>query len=225
MRERPHLASEDLSLLRFNYTFLNRRNYPLKESAWDNPDFAEGLEVTLLLKPTATVVKWTSDGNEVIAYWHQEAVIDIRSNTAVRVQYRTQGREGYFQHSNNPRILEGKELWDIAEAVFAHMITNNASAMNLKAPTYFLSIMRRAPHDDLMSRFSSLSQPVLPGTQYRNGLGIHFSINSIVFLNPEAISVQTGYHEGDLSASGNTLELNFINGKWVVVLNKEDWIS
>ena len=71
MRERPHLASEDLSLLRFNYTFLNRRNYPLKESAWDNPDFAEGLEVTLLLKPTATVVKWTSDGNEVIAYWHQ----------------------------------------------------------------------------------------------------------------------------------------------------------
>lgn len=225
-KERPYISPADLPLLRINYVYINRRNYPVKETTWDNPNFTDGVTATMLVKPTATVIRGLSgDGKEFSAYWHQEAVVDIRSNTAVRVQFLIQGREGGSQYPSYSRVLEGNELWGIVEVAFRYLFTNNASAAQQQSPAFFISLLRRDPPDTIVRRFADVGKPVLPDSAFKEGAGIKFFVNSITFLNKDTVSVQAGYYEGNLSASGDTLILNRENGKWIVVSSKQDWIS
>ena len=226
VKERPYLSPPDLPLLRINYVYLDRQNAPVKESTWDNPISAEQVTATMLVKPTATVIRGVSgDGKSFTAYWHQEAVVDIRTNTAERVRYLVQGREGGFQFPTDARLLEGDELWAIVETALRYMFTKNSSGAQQNAPAFFVSLLRRDPPDTLIRHFSGGAIPVFPDSAFKEGAGLKFFVNSIVFLDKDTVSVQAGYYEGNMSASGDTLILKRENDKWVVMSSRQDWIS
>lgn len=225
-KERPFLTPSDLSLLRVNYVYLNRADHPVKQSSSDNPYSAEMIKATMLVKPTATLIRGVSgDGKDFSAFWHQEAVVEIRTNTGVRVQFLTQGHEGSSSHPNYATVLKGYDLWDIVEASLRHMFRNNASAAQQRAPAYFISFLRRDPPASFFQRFSELSIPVLPGSTFETGKGLKFYVRSIAVSGDESVIVQAGYYEGNLSSSGDTLTLRKEDGKWKVVEAKQDWIS
>jgi len=225
-KERPYLSPPDLPLLRINYVYLDRQNAPVKEPTWDNPISTEQVTATMLIKPTATVIRGVSgDGKEFSAYWYQEAEVDIRTNTAVRVRFLTQGREGGYQFPSHARILEGDELWAIVEAALRYMFVNNASAAQQNAPAYFVSLLRRDPPENFIRRFADVAIPVRPESAFKEGTGLKFFVTSIIFLDNDSVSVQAGYHEGNMSASGDTLTLKRENEKWIVMSSRQDWIS
>ena len=226
IKECPYLSPGDLPLLRVNYVYIDRQNAPLRDPALDTPTGTGQITATMLVKPTATVIRGvSSDDKAFSAYWYQEAEVVIRTNTAVRVRFLTQGREGGYQFPSHARILEGDELWAIVEAALRYMFVNNASAAQQNAPAYFVSLLRRDPPENFIRRFADVAIPVRTESDFKEGAGLKFFVTSITFLDNDTVSVEAGYYEGNMSASGNTLTLKRENEKWIVMSSRQDWIS
>ena len=180
----------------------------------------------MLVKPTATLIRGVSgDGKDFSTLWYQEAVVEVRSNTGVRVQFLTQGHDGSYSHPSYATVLEGDELWDIVEASLRYMFKTNASGAQQQASRYFTSFFRRDPPASFIQRFSGLPKPLLPGSTFEQGKGLMFYVNSIVILEDGSVTVRAGYYEGNMSSSGDTLILRKEDGKWIVIEERQDWIS
>jgi hypothetical protein len=113
----------------------------------------------------------------------------------------------------------------IYEAVFRHQFESNSSGMKSAAPAYFLSIEGRDPPADLLNRFAGNQPPVRPGSEYQMGLGLLFHVDGIREIDPATIEVDGGYHEAELSSSGNTYRVQRRGGSWIVISDEMHWIS
>lgn len=130
----------------------------------------------------------------------------------------------------------------VREAVFKHMFTHNASGMKDRAGVYFLAIdegggKRRDPSPALMARFAAQRPRVEPVSRadisFDQGVihrqtgerGILFRIGAIKRVKDDVVEVEGGYHEGNLSASGNVYRVERIAGVWVVTGDKMEWIA
>ncbi len=124
--------------------------------------------------------------------------------------------------------FEGKDhnnLLDICEALFRYQFINNASGAQQKADAYFLSIYEADPPRDLIARFENNVPPVKSGFEFRIGDGIKFEIRSFTRLDENNIKIKGGYYEGGLSSSCNTYRLRRIEGVWMVISDRMEWIS
>ncbi len=135
-------------------------------------------------------------------------------------------------------------LWqadDIREAVFRHLFAHNASGLQNHADAYYLSVgpfwfdpgegflKRFAGHKPPVRKFSECRPPdEFPGRprNIKTGReGLIFRVRFIRRVGLQEFEVKGGYYEGFLSASGNTYRVRLMNGCWVVVRDRMDWIS
>jgi hypothetical protein len=123
---------------------------------------------------------------------------------------------------------------DIREAVFRHQFAHNASAIKQKAKAYYLAlgslINKRDPSSEFMQRFKghkpSVERASLAEERYgRIRDGLIFYIVEIRWINENEVEVSGGYHEGNMSSSGNKYQVVRKNGKWVVKKDTMKWIS
>ena len=118
-----------------------------------------------------------------------------------------------------------KQLLAICETVFRYLFEHNASAAQQNAAAYFLSINQQDAPAELLDRFVGHSPPVKPGSQFREGNGLKFRIDTINWLDKRTVEIEGGYYEGNVSASGNTYVLRRQKGSWRVIKKKPGWIS
>jgi hypothetical protein len=128
---------------------------------------------------------------------------------------------------------------DIREAVFRWQFANNASYdQNQKnAQVYFLEVNGRDPPDTLIKRFTDHKPPVrkvsscspegIKGVRDKKTgqRGLIFRVTTVKWLSETEVTLDGGYHENGLSASGNTYTLKKENEKWKVTKDKMHWMS
>ena len=124
-------------------------------------------------------------------------------------------RPGYAQQDN----------LDICEAVFRYLFKHNASKVQQKAKSYFITIFKQDPSDEFLARFTGNNPPVRKGSDFAIGEGLVFSIGSIIRIGEDTAQVCGGYYETGLSSSGNIYTVVRKNGLWVVENDEMLWIS
>ena len=118
------------------------------------------------------------------------------------------------------------------------MFAKNASGMQQNAKVYCLHFENGAdPPASFLARFASNKVPVRAGSacteDARSGVleiatkapGLAFRIDSIAWTDHDHATVQGGYYEAGLSASGNVYTLERQKGAWVVTKDEMTWIS
>jgi len=125
-------------------------------------------------------------------------------------------------------------LVKIEVAAFKALFKENASATKEKATYYFLSLTdsinkslpsvldklkRNSPEVKDISVFNSMTDQEKSEIDF-----LSFNISGVIVSGNKA-SVYCGYYEGNVSSSGNVIELRKRFGKWRVVSNKMMWIS
>jgi hypothetical protein len=118
------------------------------------------------------------------------------------------------------------------------MFGKNASGMHQHAKVYCLHFEQGAdPPASFLARFASLKTPVRAGSacseDARSGVvevatkapGLAFRIDSVQWTDKDHATVQGGYYEAGLSASGNVYTLERKSGAWVVTGDQMVWIS
>jgi hypothetical protein len=131
-------------------------------------------------------------------------------------------------------------------AVFQYQFEHNASGQQQTAKVYFMSVMilndstgyweDGDPGRQILHYFDGNIPPVKPFSKciYSNGglidretgeRGLLFMVNAIRLISNDQVEVDGGYYEGNLSSSGDTYYLSFIDGKWIVTKDIMHWIS
>ncbi|MCB9261337.1 MAG: hypothetical protein H6607_03020 [Flavobacteriales bacterium] len=138
-------------------------------------------------------------------------------------------KEG-LQNNNIPKTT----LVKIEVAAFKALFKENASATKEKATYYFLSLddslnqslpfvldklKRNSPKVKDISMFNNMTDEEKSEIDF-----LSFNISKVIVSGNKA-SVYCGYYEGNLSSSGNVVELKKRLGKWRVVSNEMIWIS
>jgi hypothetical protein len=129
---------------------------------------------------------------------------------------------------------------DVREAVFRHLFDHNASGMQKNAKVFCLQIEgKQDPSSELLRRFDGneprVKQASLcafkPG-HARGGVvdetgapGLIFRVDTIQHTGENAATVEGGYFEAGLSASGNVYELVREGNQWIVKKDTMKWIS
>ena len=54
---------------------------------------------------------------------------------------------------------------------------------------------------------------------------LRFSVAGVKWIDEITVEVEGGYYEGNLSSSGNVYRVHWLDGRWVVVGYKMNWIS
>lgn len=130
---------------------------------------------------------------------------------------------------------------DIREAVFRHLFTHNASGLQAGADAYYLAVgpFGLDPSDGFLKRFRDHKPPVRRVSECRppadsndrprsvktGRQGPIFRVTFVRRVGLREFEVKGGYYEGLLSGSGNTYRVRLVNGRWVVVQDRMDWIS
>ena len=127
---------------------------------------------------------------------------------------------------------------DVRQATFRWMFKKNASGMQLGAKVFCLHFEKGVdPPPAFLARFASNKIPVVAGsgctedartgvTQRSTGAhGLAFRIDSIKLTDPDHATVNGGYYEAGLSASGNVYTLERVSGAWTVTKDEMTWIS
>ena len=126
---------------------------------------------------------------------------------------------------------------DVREAVFRHMFGQNASGMQQGAGVYCLEVEQRDPSSGFLSRMRDVRVPLKAVSQCSasadkgvidkatNKRGLIFRIESISFKDARHATVNGGYYEAGLSASGNIYTVELRGKKWVVTKDQMTWIS
>lgn len=130
---------------------------------------------------------------------------------------------------------------DIREAAFRHLFRHNGSGLQDSADAYYLAVglFGLDPSDGFMKRFRDHKPPVrkasecLPPDSFpdrprnvKTGReGLVFRVTFARRVGLREFEIKGGYYEGALSASGNTYRVRLVNGRWVIVSDRLDWIS
>ena len=117
------------------------------------------------------------------------------------------------------------EEFDMCEAVFRYQFEHNASGHGTNAPAFYIRIFGDNPPKQFLLRFAGHHPPVNPGSRFKIGRGIAFSISSLKLTGPAKAEAGGGYYEGLLSSSGNTYYLEKKDGKWAVTRDVMHYIS
>lgn len=129
---------------------------------------------------------------------------------------------------------------DIYATVFRYLFDHNASGQQKDSNVYCLSMGEKNgdPSDKFMYRFAGDKPPVRKASECnviasrgtvvdgRTGKpGLMFRVTGIVWISSTEVTVDGGYEEGNMSASGNTYTVKKENGKWKVTNEGIGWIS
>ena len=127
---------------------------------------------------------------------------------------------------------------DLREATFRHMFKKNASGMQQSAGVYCLDFENTSdPPASFMARFARDPKTVRAGSactrsagsgvidKTTKARGLVFRIDAVKYADKDHATVNGGYYEAGLSASGNVYTLERQKGAWVVVKDEMSWIS
>ncbi len=126
----------------------------------------------------------------------------------------------------------------LREAVLRHMFKKNASGMQQTAKVFCIHFEKGAsPSAAFLARFSANRIRVVAGAgcdedasrgvieRATGAQGLAFRIDSIAWTDRDHATVDGGYYEAGLSASGNVYTLERKNGAWSVTKDEMRWIS
>jgi putative hemolysin len=138
----------------------------------------------------------------------------------------------------------------IREAVFRYQFQHNRSGISIPASAYCLTLgeyripydVTNDPSDEFIRRFEGHVPAVKKGSecyferrrgQLYTGVidretgepALVFRVESVKWVNNQAVVVEGGYNSNLLSASGNVYELTREEGKWVVEKVTLRWIA
>jgi hypothetical protein len=146
----------------------------------------------------------------------------------------------YAQENPPPaHVPAGVDADDVREAVFRHMFGSNASGQGAHAGVFCLEIENsQDPTPGFLARLKkNVRTPITPAsgctTTAQKGVvdnktharGLAFRIDSIAFKDARHATVNGGYYEAGLSASGNVYTVEKKASGWVVVKDEMMWIS
>lgn len=127
---------------------------------------------------------------------------------------------------------------DMREAVFRHMFKKNASGMQQSAKVYCLELENSSdPPASFMARFAHDPNTVRAGTgctkdaghgvidKTTKARGLAFRIDAVKYTDKDHATVNGGYFEAGLSASGNVYTVERLKGVWTVTKDEMTWIS
>ena len=143
-------------------------------------------------------------------------------------------KTGNVQEGLRNNEIPNSTLVKLEVTAFKALFKENASATKEKATYYFLSLTdstnrslpsvldklrRNSPEVKDISVFSKMTDKEKSEIDF-----LSFNISEVIVSGYKA-SVYCGYYEGNLSASGNVIELKRRFGKWRVVSNEMLFIS
>ncbi len=150
-------------------------------------------------------------------------------------------RDDEAQATENPPsapVPAGVDADDVREAVFRHMIGNNASGQQKGAGVYCLQVEGQTdPTPGFLARMKDLKKRIVAvsdcSASAEHGVvdkkthaqGLIFRIESVSFKDARNATVNGGYYEAGLSASGNIYTLERKASAWVVTKDQMMWIS
>jgi hypothetical protein len=118
------------------------------------------------------------------------------------------------------------------------MFKKNASGMQQSAGVYCLEFENKAdPPAAFMARFAHDPKSVVAGShcslsassgvveKTTKARGLAFRIDAVKYTDKDHATVDGGYYEAGLSASGNVYTLERQKGAWVVTKDQMTWIS
>lgn len=182
--------------------------------------------------PDTMRIQHLRDGTARPAGFMSDAILFHRAESHVlqRGAKSTEERDTKLDHAlTMDTILFGgdgrEQLLAICEAVFRYQFEHNASAAQQKASAYFLSIDGKDAPTDLLNRFEGQRPAVKAGSEFSEGKGLNFRIDTLIWLDEVTVEAEGGYYEGNVSASGNTYRLERQDGTWKVITKKGQWIS
>ncbi|MGH7328654.1 MAG: hypothetical protein ACREJX_09925 [Polyangiaceae bacterium] len=127
---------------------------------------------------------------------------------------------------------------DVREAVFRHMFGQNASGIQQGSGVYCLEVEnQRDPTAGFLSRMHDVRTPVKAVSKCSASAdkgvidkstgkhGLIFRIESVAFKDGHHATVNGGYYEAGLSASGNIYTVELRGTTWVVTKDQMMWIS
>lgn len=119
--------------------------------------------------------------------------------------------------------LSSEEM-EIYEAVVRYQILHSAAGGRRISPA-FVIICDKNPPAAFLERFDAHSPPVYAAQRYKGMMSVLYVLGPIDRPTDDSAIVSGGYHEGPMSASGNTYHLRRIDGVWKVVEDEMHWIS
>ena len=126
---------------------------------------------------------------------------------------------------------------DLREATLRHMFKKNASGAQQSASVFCIEFEKNGdPPAAFVARFAHDPKPVVAGSACSKGpggvfdkttkaRGLAFRIDGVKYTDKDHATVNGGYYEAGLSASGNVYTLERQKGAWVVVKDEMTWIS
>ena len=126
---------------------------------------------------------------------------------------------------------------DVREATLRHMFKKNASGAQQSAQVHCIEFEKNSdPPAAFVARFARDPKPVVAGSACTKGPsgvfdkttkahGLAFRIDAVRFTDKDHATVNGGYYEAGLSASGNVYTVERQKGAWVVVKDEMTWIS
>jgi hypothetical protein len=145
----------------------------------------------------------------------------------------------YAQENPPPEnVPTGVDADDVREAVFRHMFGSNASGQGKNAGVLCLEIENsQDPTPGFLARMKNVKTPIRPASgcsasaqdgvvdKKTHARGLLFRIDGIAFKNARHATVNGGYYEAGLSASGNIYTVERRVTGWVVTKDQMMWIS
>lgn len=143
-------------------------------------------------------------------------------------------KTGKVQNGLTNTEIEQSELVKIEVATFRALFIENASASGEEASFYFI-ILEDSLNNTMADVLEQLKdiKPEVKDFMFYNNLSkeekskvdfLSFNISKII-MHKRRASVYCGYYEGNLSSSGNIVELRKRFGRWRVISNEVTWIS
>jgi len=89
----------------------------------------------------------------------------------------------------------------------------------------FLSVEGDDPTPWLMDQIRILDLEIYPGSDWVNGKGMTYSVNTITPISENSVSLIVSTYCGSLCASGSTVVLVLEDKEWKVISHELNWIS
>ena len=139
---------------------------------------------------------------------------------------------------SSPAGVTQQDEDSLREAVLRHMFKTNASGMQQTAKVFCIHLEKGVtPSAAFLARFSANRIRVVDAAgcdedasrgvveRATGAHGLAFRIDLIAWTDRDHATVNGGYYEAGLSASGNVYTLERKNGAWSVTKDEMQWIS
>lgn len=122
------------------------------------------------------------------------------------------------------------------EAVLRYQFQHNASGQQADVKVFCVTLDGADPDDAFLQRFAGQRVPVRKASDCNTNehgvsdratgvSGLQLNAGRLSWINEDEVTVDGGYYEASLSASGNTFRLKKQAQGWTVVETIEHWIS